>query len=270
VSKILLIDDDSQVNDVVKTSLELLGHTVWTAENAHDAVVAMKDMNPDLTFVDYVLPGSLGLDLIKRLSASHPNAACFLATGMADFSLLKQALRAGAHSMLSKPYRLTDLSELIDLALLLETACQAESGTADLKLERISLSCPSAQGVRSEDLALLMTFARQHDMAPNAVSHDLPIVAAALMNNAATHGSSTEAGAEYCTNLENSDDALMLEVCSSGPEFDWRKTLARCQTGMEKGRASGLQLVLALSDDFSFAEGGRIAKARILKRRTSA
>ena len=110
MSRILLIDDDPQINEVVKATLEMLGHDVTAVEDADQSSRVFSEFRPDLTLVDYSLPGRSGLDLLKELGKERPDAIRFLATGMADFGLLKQAVEAGASSMLCKPYRVSDLA----------------------------------------------------------------------------------------------------------------------------------------------------------------
>ncbi|MFZ5434379.1 MAG: response regulator [Calditrichota bacterium] len=269
MSKILLIDDDNQINEVVKTSLEMLGHAVVTVDQAAHASEASRSVMPDITLVDYVMPGCSGLELLEQLRSEKPDRVHFLATGMADFHLLKQALRAGASSMLSKPYRITDLMELIDLAMLLEQSVQAESEPPVDMPEILSLICPSGPSIKAEDLAQLVQFARIHGTDPLIAGHNLPLIAVSLMKNAGIHGSTTD-DSTYSVEMTDIGEKLRLTVVNSGPKFDWRKQLSRAQSIMEKSRASGLQIVLALADRFEYEDDGRIAKVCLRKRRTAA
>jgi len=249
---------------VVKATLELLGHTVASVEDAAISRRVFTEFQPDLTLVDYALPGCSGLDLLKELGSGHPDAIRFLATGMADFGLLKQAVAAGASSMLCKPYRMLDLTGLLETAELLDAAIAIEKSGQLPDDTASALECPAHQPIQSRDLARLIAFAHAAGCDPDVTWRRLPVVACELMRNAATHGSAGSR-APYRVEMMDCDASLELRVSTSGPPFAWEKTLARARTGVDKSRASGLQLVLALTEELHYENEGRLAIARLSK-----
>jgi CheY-like chemotaxis protein len=265
VSRILLIDDDPQINEVVKATLEMLGHDVTAIEDADQCSRVFSEFRPDLTLVDYSLPGHSGLDLLRELGKDRPDAIRFLATGLADFGLLKQAVEAGAFSMLCKPYRVSDLAGLLETAGLLEAAMAMEKEGNLPGGDRLLLKCPAHEPVRSHDLACLIAFARAAGCDNDVAIRRLPVVACELMRNAATHGCVGGEGT-FSAEVFNRWRDLELRVCSSGQTFAWERAIARARAGMNKSRASGLQLVLALATDLRYEDDGRVACARIAKR----
>ncbi|RPH95756.1 response regulator [candidate division KSB1 bacterium] len=270
MSRILLVDDDAQINEVVKTTLELLGHTVTAVENAEATAEVFAEFKPDVTLVDYALPGRSGLDLLRELGERRPEAIRFLATGMTDSTLLKKALEAGAASILCKPYRMADLVSLMDTAVLLEAALKAEAvagnpgGDADV----LMLTCPAGEPVAGETLGHLIAHARHLGAACDIAVRCLPVAACELMRNASEWGKKPGGEGEYQVELSGRDLHLDLIVRDSGPGFQWQKTLARLRHGVHKARASGLELVSALTEEFWYENDGRTACARISKHRT--
>lgn len=261
-----MIDDDAQINEVVKATLELLGHVVEAAEDAVQARQAFGRFVPDLTLVDYALPGHSGLDILKELGTARPDAIRFLATGMADFGLLQKAAAAGASSMLCKPYRMSDLMGLIETAGMLEEAIAAEScDPASTGLQSSVFEFRAADGVRSADIAKIISAARSLGCDDDVAHHRLPVVAAELLRNAATHGS-TDDGDLFTAGIKDCDSDIELCVTSTGPDFDWQKAVVRARTGMGKSRASGLQLVLVFSRSLRYEKDGRVARAVLPKR----
>jgi CheY-like chemotaxis protein len=242
----------------------MLGHTVTAVERAENIEPVFSSFEPDVTLVDYMLPGRSGLDLLKELSGSHPDSIRFLATGMGDFKLLEEALDAGATSMLCKPYRMTDMMALIDMATLLDAALKTESDPRPNGDAAISLHCSPTGRVSTDDLGALINFARAHRTDEAIAARRLPLIAYELMKNAATHGSGPESTG-FSVHLQNTEDYLDLIVSDHGPGFDHSKVLARAHAVMDKSRASGLQIVLAAADRLDFTDSGRIAHARIVK-----
>ena len=66
-STILIVDDEAAIRDMVSITLDLAGFTSISAENAHDAHVAIIDKKPDLVLLDWMLPGGSGIELARRL-----------------------------------------------------------------------------------------------------------------------------------------------------------------------------------------------------------
>jgi len=262
VSRILLIDDDVQVNEVIKATLEVLGHSVMAVDDPHDVQEAFSSFQPDVTLVDYMLPGCSGLEVIRELRRLNPHAIQYLATGLADFELLKRALDAGASSLLSKPYRVTDLVTLMDLAGLLSVALQAEESPHEENESVLRLECSSGTCDSAEVLRHIVTFALSHGADDAVAVRHLPMVTEALMKNACTHW--VAADASGCTaEIRDTGDTFQVRVSNCGPGFDWRKAIARARSCMDKPYASGLQLVLALAQELHYEDDGRVACAAV-------
>jgi DNA-binding response OmpR family regulator len=119
-SKILLVDDDSQLLREVKSHLESLGYEVATAEDGVVALKLAKTVSPDLIVLDINFPGSKtarnrsvdGLDVLRRLRDSGSVPVLMLsATNIAAVKVM--ALTVGADDYLAKPFDLRELSARI-------------------------------------------------------------------------------------------------------------------------------------------------------------
>jgi PleD family two-component response regulator len=62
--KLLLVDDDSDVRDIVRTVLSELGYTVREASSGQEALVTLSDLNPDLLIVDFARPNMNGAEVV--------------------------------------------------------------------------------------------------------------------------------------------------------------------------------------------------------------
>ena len=121
--RILLVEDNQEVQEVTAAFLEELGYRVCLANNADIALerLAAED-DISLVFSDIVMPGTMnGIALAHRVRASYPHIAVLLTTGYAP----RQDQLDDSLAVLRKPYRLTSLS-----AALRETLNRARAGRA--------------------------------------------------------------------------------------------------------------------------------------------
>jgi PAS domain S-box-containing protein len=118
--KVLLVEDNPEVQDVVGMLLEQLGYRVFLAESAAAALQLLASGETvDLVFTDIVMPGELdGVALARRVKEEYPDIAVLLSTGYAKAA---NALEAG-FPILRKPYQLTVLARAIRKALDTEPA----------------------------------------------------------------------------------------------------------------------------------------------------
>lgn len=69
--KILLVDDNADVVDVVKNRLESYRYTVISADNGEDGIMLARQEKPDLIVMDILMPGMCGGDVVKLLQEDH-------------------------------------------------------------------------------------------------------------------------------------------------------------------------------------------------------
>jgi CheY-like chemotaxis protein len=114
--RILLVEDDDHVAELVTQMLEALGYESRRASHAEAALEALGDPpSVDLVFSDMVMPGEkTGLDLARELAQRHPQLPVVLTTGFSDAA--KVAAEQGVRLLL-KPYRIEALQAELAAAL---------------------------------------------------------------------------------------------------------------------------------------------------------
>jgi Response regulator containing CheY-like receiver, AAA-type ATPase, and DNA-binding domains len=120
MSKILVVEDDLSVSELVRTVLDGENYTVITAASAEEAKELIKAENPDLAMIDIILPGQGGMDLILDLHASNPNLGIILTSGKIDMTMSTFKVLAhqfGVVSILPKPFTVEELLATVNEAV---------------------------------------------------------------------------------------------------------------------------------------------------------
>ena len=113
---ILVVDDDPNALDIVKTYLEAQGYTVATASNGTEALSLLESVRPVLVLLDVMMPGMDGWE-VARVIKNHPDfgsTRVVMLTARSDFADKHEGLRAGADDYLVKPIQLADLGERVE------------------------------------------------------------------------------------------------------------------------------------------------------------
>lgn len=108
--RILIVDDEAQIRELVCRLLEQAGFACATAENAARAAQRLDAEPFALMLADLQMPGESGLDLISRVRQEHPDTATIMVTGVDDPVLAEAAINLGAYGYIVKPFSPTELS----------------------------------------------------------------------------------------------------------------------------------------------------------------
>ena len=106
---VLAVDDDALVLINTVAMLEDLGHRVFPATSAKDALAILRRETVDLVVTDYAMPQATGLQLAEGIRANHPDLPVLLATGYAELPTDAQPVLP----RLSKPFLQRDLAAAI-------------------------------------------------------------------------------------------------------------------------------------------------------------
>ena len=113
---IAIVDDDQSFRQALASLLTLLGFRTATFASARNFLDSPQSPSVSCLILDVVMPGMDGLELQRRLVATHPIPIIFI-TDLRDAKVREQALRAGAISFLNKPFNDEALLESLHSAL---------------------------------------------------------------------------------------------------------------------------------------------------------
>jgi len=116
-TRILIVDDDASVRDVISVLLQEEGYECRTASSAEAALDIAAAEAPPLVISDMKMPGRDGIWLLEAFRERYPETAVIMLTGYGDTEAAVDCLRRGAVDYLLKPPKLTDLIRAIERAL---------------------------------------------------------------------------------------------------------------------------------------------------------
>ncbi len=109
-ARILIVDDDRHIRELVRRLLEQSGYLCSTAESGVEAQQLLATRAFELMICDLQMPGESGLDVISRVRGTYPDTAAIMVTGVDDERLAGHALALGAYGYIVKPFSSTDLA----------------------------------------------------------------------------------------------------------------------------------------------------------------
>ena len=102
-NKILLVDDEKDVRDVLNLSLTDMGYDVFEAENGDEALYIFQKANPSIVLTDIKMPGMDGIELLRKIKHENPEAEVIMITGHGDMDLAIMSLKYAAADFITKP-----------------------------------------------------------------------------------------------------------------------------------------------------------------------
>ncbi len=129
MAKILIVEDEIALSDVVRAHLEKQGHTVQQVFDGRDAIACTDRMHPDLVILDWLLPGLDGLSVCRELRRKHLMPILML-TARGEVEDRVTGLQVGADDYLGKPFSIVELAARVT-SLLSRVAIDSAASSAD-------------------------------------------------------------------------------------------------------------------------------------------
>jgi len=110
---ILIVDDERTVCERLSAELERLGFTVETHMESRQALERIGAKRFNLVITDIKMRGPDGIDITRFVKENHPATKVIVITGFATVDTARKALREGAVEFIPKPFKLSELRELV-------------------------------------------------------------------------------------------------------------------------------------------------------------
>ena len=112
--KILLVDDDPSILEILTDLMALFGHDYDTANDGIEAIEKLKHDFFDLVLTDMMMPNMDGMDLLKHINAKYPGIKVMVVTGYDRTFTYTDVIKAGASDFISKPFNTDELEAKIN------------------------------------------------------------------------------------------------------------------------------------------------------------
>lgn len=172
-ARVLVVDDDPTVSDVVRRYLERAGYQVDRAVDGYAALAAVDRSPPDLVVLDLMLPGLDGLQVCRRLRQRTPDVPVIMLTALGEESDRILGLQVGADDYVTKPFSPRELVLRVQSVLRRSGAAVAGGPTtavAPLVVDG-DLTLDSSRRQARRDGADLALTGREFDLLLHFVQH---------------------------------------------------------------------------------------------------
>ena len=166
VSNILIVEDEVKLARFIELELTAEGYAITVAYDGLNALTMIRESNPDMVLLDWMLPGMSGIEICRRLRSTGNKVPIIFLTAKDEISDRVAGLDAGANDYVVKPFSIEELLARIRAHLRLKTQDQDSNllEFEDLKLDRLTRQV--LRGARSIDLTV-----KEFDLLEYLLSH---------------------------------------------------------------------------------------------------
>ncbi len=113
--KILVVDDEETVREMLVTYLETEGYDVGTADSGVTALQVIEEFKPQVVLLDIRMPDMDGLQCLRLIMKQNPDIAVVMMSGFVSEKIARKTLEIGAFDYINKPISLEHLMRILQL-----------------------------------------------------------------------------------------------------------------------------------------------------------
>ena len=119
LGNILVVDDESEICEILEEYLAHQGYRVRTAADGATALRAVTEEAPDVVLLDINMPRLSGIEALTAIQAINPDIQVIMVSGQSDLERAKQSLAYGAFDYITKPFGLPYLTQSVETAIVM-------------------------------------------------------------------------------------------------------------------------------------------------------
>lgn len=113
MERVLVIDDDSLMVEVLREILEAGGYEVFTATSGERGLALIDETHPEVVITDLIMPHTDGVHVINEIRAHSPGVRVIAISGTPRVEHLTRAVLAEAHRVIAKPFEQDELLDAV-------------------------------------------------------------------------------------------------------------------------------------------------------------
>jgi two-component system alkaline phosphatase synthesis response regulator PhoP len=119
-AKILVVDDESEITEIVETFLTEAGYKVTVANSGNEAIKKAKEFKPDVILLDIMMPGTDGYDVCQQIKKDphFANTPVIFLTGKDREDDMGRSFKSGGDMYIKKPFSCERLLEIVNIVLM--------------------------------------------------------------------------------------------------------------------------------------------------------
>lgn len=119
MKKVLIVDDEKPIRDMLRRFLTRKGYEVFDADNAEDTMKVVREQAPNVVLLDIRMPKTDGVVILKQIKEANKDIGVVMITAVNDTAVAEKCIEQGAYDYITKPISLEYLEECL-LAKLLD------------------------------------------------------------------------------------------------------------------------------------------------------
>ncbi len=116
-STVLIVDDEDEVRTLLYEVVTGKGYKAIAVESGERALEELKKQDFNLIFLDLVLPGLSGVEVLRHVKASEMEPVVTVITGYGDTPISIEAMNLGPTFFIRKPFKMNDILNILDLTM---------------------------------------------------------------------------------------------------------------------------------------------------------
>ena len=136
--KVLVVDDEPNIRDLLTTSLRVNGYSVYAVGNGNDAVVAAEKGKPDIILLDVMLPDQSGFAVTKKLRSMGIDVPVLFLTARDETEDKVTGLTVGGDDYMTKPFSLDEI--MARISAILRRTQKIETSDSVIEVGEISMN----------------------------------------------------------------------------------------------------------------------------------
>ena len=170
--KILIVDDEEDIREVLADRLEAMGYETATAADGVQGLEAIQREAPDLVFLDIRMPELDGFGVLERLQEEGSNQVVVVITAHGSIEVAVKAMGLGAHDFVEKPFDPARLEVVLDKALA-QAVLRREHAAFQEGLRQRTEELEAANAELREANRQILEAARRKSQFLSSMSHEL-------------------------------------------------------------------------------------------------